>query len=308
MYLHLTIAQLTIFWPTIVGLGLAVGFVSGMFGVGGGFLITPLLMFLGIPTDVAIATGANQSVAVSASAALAQWQRGNVDGKVVGFLLVGGGAGSVLGVFAIAALRTTGQIEFVVSVCYALLLGGLGILMFVEGLSVMRRSAGATSGSTRRSRSHYRFIHGLPFKTRFRHSKLYMSVIPPLALGVIVGLMGAVMGVGGGFLLVPAMVYLLKMPTQIVIGTSLVQVFIVSALTTVLHATENQTVDVQLALVLLLGGVVGAHFGVKFGAEIKGEQLRALLGALIFAVGVRFALLLLLEPAEVYSVLPGTLR
>jgi uncharacterized membrane protein YfcA len=302
LYLHLTIAQLTVFWPTIVGVGLSVGFLSGMFGVGGGFLVSPLLMFLGIPIEVAVATGANQAAATSASAATAQWRYGNVDLRMSGLLILGGGVGSFIGVFIVSALRAAGQIEFVVSVCYAMLLGTLGLLMFIEGVSAMRQSMRNTGSTSRLSRSHHSWIHGLPFKTRFRRSKLFMSIIPPLILGLIVGMLGAVMGVGGGFLLVPAMVYLLKMPTQVVIGTSLIQVLVTSSITTVLHAAENHTVDMELAFLLIIGGVIGAQWGARAGANIKSEQLRALLGMMVFAVGVRFALILLLPPTEVFSI------
>lgn len=301
MYLHLTIAQLTVFWPTIIGVGMAVGFLSGMFGVGGGFLISPLLMFLGIPTEVAVATGANQSVATSASAASAQWRYGNVDLKMAAYLMAGGGVGSLTGVHLVSALRSLGQIEFVISICYAVLLGTLGLTMLLEGLAVMRKARRAGATPAKLSRSQHSWIHGLPFKTRFTRSKLYMSVIPPIVLGVIVGMLGAVMGVGGGFLLVPAMVYLLKMPTQVVIGTSLIQVLVISAMTTVLHAAENHSVDVVLAFLLIIGGVVGAVFGAQASTRIKAEQLRMLLGLMVFAVGVRFALLLVLEPSELFS-------
>ncbi|MBU2531393.1 MAG: sulfite exporter TauE/SafE family protein, partial [Alphaproteobacteria bacterium] len=264
---------MTVFWPTIVGVGLAVGVLSGMFGVGGGFLISPLLMFLGIPTEVAVATGANQAAATSASAATAQWKSGNVDLKMAGLLLGGGALGSFLGVFLVSALRAIGQIEFVISVCYALLLGTLGLLMLIEGASVIRRSRRTTAGTALRSRTQHTWIHGLPFKTRFPRSKLYMSVIPPLVLGVIVGILGAVMGVGGGFLLVPAMVYLLKVPTQVVVGTSLIQVLVISSITTILHAYQNKTVDMELAILLIVGGVIGAQWGARAGARIKSEQL-----------------------------------
>lgn len=304
MYFHLTIAQLAVFAPTVIGIGLAVGFLSGLFGVGGGFLITPLLMFLGIPTDVAVATGANQAVATSASAAIAQWQRGNVDLKVGMLLLAGGFIGSFLGVFLVSALRGLGQIDFAIAVCYAVLLGTLGMLMLIEGVMAMRRVSGQVPVGGRRSRSHYGWIHGLPLKTRFPRSKLYMSAIPPVMLGGVVGALGAVMGVGGGFVLVPAMVYLLKMPTQVVIGTSLVQVLAVSSLATILHATENKTVDVELAVLLIVGGVIGAQLGARAGEHIKAEQLRALLGILVFAVGLRFAAQLVMQPSELFSLAP----
>ena len=301
MYFYLTIAQMAVAWPVVIGIGWAVGFLSGLFGVGGGFLITPLLMFIGIPTEVAVATGANQAVATSASAAIAQWQRGNVDLKIGMLLLVGGGVGAVLGVGLVSVLRSVGQIDFAIAICYAVLLGILGTLMLVEGGMAMRRSAMAVPAGRARSRSHYAWVHGLPFKMRFPRSKLYMSALPPVVLGAIVGILGALMGVGGGFILVPAMVYLLKMSTQVVVGTSLVQVAAVSALATLLHATQNHTVDVELALLLIIGGVVGAQFGAKFGSQIKSEQLRALLGLIVLAVGIRFALQLVLEPSELYG-------
>lgn len=301
MYIYLTIAEMAVFWPVIIGIGWAVGFISGLFGVGGGFLITPLLLFIGIPTEVAVATGANQAVATSASAALTQWQRSNVDLKVGALMLAGGAVGAVFGVLLVSVLRSLGQIDFFIAVCYAVLLGTLGLLMVIEGSVAIRRSLGKNAGARRPSHVHYAWVHGLPFKMRFPRSKLYMSVIPPLILGVFVGILGAVMGVGGGFLLVPAMVYLLKMPTQVVIGTSLVQVAVVSALATMLHATQNHSVDIELAVLLIIGGVVGAQLGARAGAQIKSEQLRALLGIIVLAVGIRFALQLVLRPTDLYS-------
>ena len=301
MFVHLTIAQMAVFAPTVIGIGFAVGFLSGLFGVGGGFLITPLLMLLGVPTAVAVATGANQAVATSASAALAQWMRGNVDFKMAGFLIAGGGVGSWLGVYAVKALSTFGQTDLVVAICYAVLLGLLGAFMLAEGGSaILRRWRPQASGKPI-SRAHHTWIHRLPLKTRFRTSKLYMSVIPPIALGVLVGVLGAVMGVGGGFILVPAMVYLLKIPTRVVIGTSLVQVVVVSTLVTILHATNTHAVDVQLAALLILGGVIGAPLGAQAGMRIQAEELRALLGLLVLSVGARFALQLLLEPDEPFN-------
>lgn len=301
MYLHLTIAQLTVFWPFVVGSGLLVGFLSGLFGVGGGFLMSPILMFIGIPTTVAISTGANQSVATSVTAALAQWRLGNVDLKMSTFLLVGGATGSLIGVQLVAVLKTVGQFELVVSLAYAILLGSLGTLMAVEGINAILGQRKAATANARRRRSHHSWIHGLPWKTRFPRSKLYMSGIPPVALGFVVGAIGAIMGVGGGFILVPAMVYLLKMPTQVVIGTSLIQVSIISAVTTFLHAAQLNTVDLQLAILLIIGGVIGAQGGAYLSTKIKAEQLRALLGLLVLAVGFRFVLMLVLEPGDVFS-------
>lgn len=301
MYLYLTIAQMSVFWPLVIGIGWAVGFLSGLFGVGGGFLITPLLMFIGIPTEVAVATGANQAIATSASAASAQWQRGNVDLKMGGLLLAGGGIGAILGVFVVSGLRSIGQVDFVIAICYTVLLGTLGLLMLIEGANAIRRARGGKPVGGAAARAHYGWVHGLPLKMRFPRSKLYMSAIPPVLLGAFVGILGAVMGVGGGFVLVPAMVYLLKMPTQVVIGTSLVQVAAVSALATLFHAAQNKTVDMELAALLILGGVAGAQWGAQFGAQIKSEQLRALLGIIVLAVGIRFALQLVLQPSDVFG-------
>jgi uncharacterized membrane protein YfcA len=301
MYLHLSIAQLTVLWPLVVGAGFAVGLLSGLFGVGGGFLISPILMFIGIPTEVAISSGANQSVAASASAAMAQWRLGNVDLRMSMLLLAGGTVGSLSGVQVVAALRTIGQIELVISLAYAFLLGSLGSLMAIEGINALRAARKEAGGERRRRRQHYAWVHGLPWKMRFPRSKLYMSVVPPIVLGFIVGNLGAIMGVGGGFLLVPAMVYILKMPTQVVVGTSLIQVSIVSAFTTFLHAYNLQTVDIELAMLLIVGGVIGAQWGSRMSTKIKAEQLRALLGLLVLLVGFRFVLLLLMEPADAYS-------
>ncbi len=299
MYLHLSIAQLTVLWPLVVGAGFAVGLLSGLFGVGGGFLISPILMFIGIPTEVAISSGANQSVATSASAAMAQWRLGNVDLRMSMLLLAGGTVGSLSGVQVVAALRTIGQIELVISLAYAFLLGSLGSLMAIEGINALRAARKEAGGERRRQ--HYAWVHGLPWKMRFPRSKLYMSVVPPIVLGFIVGNLGAIMGVGGGFLLVPAMVYILKMPTQVVVGTSLIQVSIVSAFTTFLHAYNLQTVDIELAMLLIVGGVIGAQWGSRMSTKIKAEQLRALLGFLVLLVGFRFVLLLLMEPADAFS-------
>jgi len=301
MYIHLVIANIAVFVPTVIGIGWAVGFLSGLFGVGGGFLVTPLLMFIGIPTDVSVATGACQAVATSASAALAQWRQNNVDLKVAGFLIAGGIVGAVLGVFLVAALRSLGQIDATVAVCYALLLGSLGLMMSVEGATAIIRASSSAQHPVRRSKSHFAWIHGLPLKTRFHRSKLYMSAIPPVTLGCFVGILSAVMGVGGGFVLVPAMVYLLKMPTRVVVGTSLVQVVAVSSATTFAHASENKTVDVELAILLIIGGVIGAHLGARIGQRLPSEKLRLLLGLLVLAVGARFALGLIIEPSELYT-------
>jgi len=296
--IYLPIAGLSIDAFLVIGVGLAVGVLSGLFGVGGGFLITPILLVLGIPIEVAIATGAAQTVATAASGSYSQWQAGNLDLKMGLLLLIGGVVGSLGGVQLVALLLRTGQIELVVSLCYVVLLGILGALMLIEGTRAIWKSRGGrVVASTRRRHS---WVHNLPYKTRFTRSKLYMSMLPPLGLGVFVGLLGAVMGVGGGFVAVPFMVYALAMPTKVVIGTSLFQVFVTSAMATVMQAQQNYSVDVLLALLLIIGGVVGAQIGVRAGRGLKAEQLRALLGLLVLSVSVRIAIGLIVTPTELF--------
>jgi uncharacterized protein len=283
----------------IVGVGFAVGFLSGMLGVGGGFLITPLLVVLGIPIDVAVATGANQAVATSASGTLAQWVQGNVDLKMGALLCAGGLTGAVLGVRLLAFLKMSGHVDVVVSVCYVVLLGSIGVLMLVEGGRAILRSRGGMDLAARRRR--HIWIHSLPLKTRFARSKLYMSLLPPAVLGVVVGVLGALMGVGGGFVAVPIMVYLFGMPTRVVVGTSLFLVFATSMLTTVLQSWQNQSVDVVLAVLLMAGGVIGAQLGTRAGHNMPGEQIRAMLGLLVLAVSLRIAIGLIATPAQPFS-------
>ncbi len=301
--IYLPIAELSVNMLTIIGMGAAVGFLSGMFGVGGGFLMTPLLIFSGVPAAVAVATEANQIVASSVSGALAQWRRNNVDLKMGTVLLIGGGIGTAGGVQLVKILRETGQIELIIALLYVIFLGAVGILMLIESVNALRKARTGTAPSRRRPGQHG-WIHGLPFKMRFQRSKLYISAIPPLLLGLLVGLLASIMGVGGGFIMVPAMIYLLRMPTNVVIGTSLFQIIFVTAFATILHATTNQTVDVILALLLMVGGVIGAQFGVVAGQKLRGDQLRALLAILVLGVAVRLFFSLVLEPAELYSIGP----
>lgn len=302
MQIYLPIAEISVNLFAILAMGGAVGFLSGMFGVGGGFLMTPLLIFTGIPPTVAVATGANQIVASSVSGALAQWRRGNVDIKLGTLLLIGGIVGAVLGVQLMTWLRQMGQVDLVIQLAYVTFLGVIGGLMLVESLNAIRRQRYGSASRARKSR--HSWVHGFPLKLRFHHSKLYMSAIPPVVLGVMIGLLVAIMGVGGGFISVPAMIYLLRIPTNIVLGTSLFQIVFVTALVTVLHATSNQTVDILLALMLMIGGVVGAQFGVRAGQHLRGEHMRALLGFMVLAVCVRMAIDLIIKPDEVYSLSP----
>jgi uncharacterized membrane protein YfcA len=301
LQIYLPIAELSVNILVILGMGAAVGFLSGMFGVGGGFLMTPLLIFHGIPPAVAVATEANQIVASSVSGALAQWRRGNVDIRMGTVLLLGGLVGAFVGVQLVKLLRQVGQIDLLISLSYVTFLGIIGGVMLLESVRALRKARAGAPVSTRRSGRH-NWIHGLPLKIRFHRSKLYISAIPPFVIGALVGLLAAIMGVGGGFIMVPAMIYLLRVPTNVVVGTSLFQIIFVTSVTTVLHATTNQTVDVVLALVLMIGGVIGAQFGANAGQKLRGEQLRALLALMVLAVSIRLAIGLVVEPDELFSI------
>jgi len=299
MQIYLPIAEMSVSVFLLLGMGAGVGFLSGLFGVGGGFLTTPLLIFIGVPPAIAVGTGANQIVAASVSGALAHWRRGNVDLKMGMVLLAGGIVGSGAGVWLFAYLRRIGQIDATISLSYVVFLGIVGGLMLVEALRAnLRRQR--PGGARRKLHQHY-WVHGLPFKMRFQRSKLYISALLPLAIGFLVGMLAAIMGVGGGFIMVPAMIYLLGMPTMVVVGTSIFQIIFVTANVTFLQATANQTVDVVLALLLLAGAVVGAQLGTRVGARLRGDQLRGLLAVMVLAVSAKLVLDLILEPGELYS-------
>lgn len=299
---YLPIAEMSVNLFVLLGMGAAVGFLSGMFGVGGGFLITPLLIFYNIPPAVAVATGANQIVASSVSGVLSHFKRGGVDVKLAAVLLVGGVAGATLGIWIYSFLRDIGQLDLIVSILYVAFLGTVGGLMLAESLRAMRRAKSGATVSLRKPGQH-NWVHRLPLKMRFKASKLYVSVIPVLLLGALIGILSSVMGVGGGFIMVPAMIYLLKVPTKVVIGTSLFQIIFVAAYTTIVQAVTNQTVDVVLALLLMLGGVIGAQYGARAGQRLRGEQLRALLAGLVLLVALRLAYTLFVVPDEVYSLI-----
>ncbi|MGD9784601.1 MAG: sulfite exporter TauE/SafE family protein [Hyphomicrobiaceae bacterium] len=300
MSFYLPIAEMSANIFLYLGMGAAVGFLSGMFGVGGGFLMTPLLIFSGIPAAVAVGTEAAQIVASSVSGAIAQYRRKNVDIKMGVVLLLGGIVGSAIGVQVVKILRQIGQFELFVSLIYVTFLGIIGTLMLIEALNTMRKSKGGKV-SARRPGQHS-WIHGLPFKMRFHRSKLYISAIPPLMIGAFVGFLGAIMGVGGGFIMVPAMIYLLRVPTNVVVGTSLFQIVFVTAATTVMHATQNFTVDIVLAMLLMIGGVIGAQFGAVAGEKLNGEQLRALLAGLVLLVCLRIGYGLIVTPSDPFSI------
>ncbi|HEY8698277.1 MAG TPA: sulfite exporter TauE/SafE family protein [Rhizomicrobium sp.] len=303
MEIYLPIAEMSVRWLIVLAMGAGVGFLSGMFGVGGGFLLTPLLIFYGIPAEVAVATTASHLTASSMSGAIAQWRRRAVDLKMAGVMLAGGAAGAFAGVYLFSLLRRIGQIDIAVSVGYVVLLGSIGGLMLNESLRAMRAAKAGTPPPPRQIERNW--VDALPLKLRFRRSRLYISVLPPIALGFIVGILSAILGVGGGFIIVPAMIYFLRMPANVVMGTSLVQIVFVTATTTILQAVGNITVDIVLAFVLIVGGVVGAQYGVRMAARMPGEQLRLMLAILVLAVGARLLYGLVATPADVYSITTG---
>jgi uncharacterized membrane protein YfcA len=284
---------------TIIGLGGAVGLLSGIFGVGGGFLMTPLLIFLGVPAAVAVGTEANQIVASSVSGVMAHMRRGNVDFKMGIVLLIGGLTGSTIGVALFALLRDLGQIDVVIRISFILFLGIIGSLMLVESIRAIMRSR--QPGARRGKLHQHNWLHGLPFKMRFRKSKLYISALLPFGIGTFVGVLSAIMGVGGGFIMVPAMIYILGMPTSVVVGTSLFQIIFVTANVTFLQSVQTQTVDILLAGLLLLGAVIGAQFGTRIGAKLKGEQLRGLLALLVLLVCGKLVYDVVITPEDFYS-------
>jgi uncharacterized membrane protein YfcA len=304
MEIYLPIAEMSVHWLIILGMGAGVGFLSGMFGVGGGFLLTPLLIFYGIPSGIAVATTSSHLTASSLSGAIAQWRRRAIDFKMALVMLVGGLCGTALGVTLLGLLHRAGQSDLVISLLYVVMLGAVGGMMLNESARLLLAEREGASPPARRRGGHA-WIHGLPFKLRFRQSRLYISAIPPLALGFLVGILSALMGVGGGFIIVPAMIYVLRMPTNVVMGTSLVPIVVVTAATTILQSVQNFTVDIMLALVLIVGGTVGAQLGVRIGSRLKAEQLRFLLAILVLVVAARLFYGLVATPDALYSVSVG---
>ena len=299
MDLYLPIAERSVDAFLILGLGGGVGFLSGVFGVGGGFLMTPFLILLGMPPAVAVGTQAPQALATSISGALAQFRRRAIDTRMGWVLVLGGALGSTTGVLLFRLIRSLGHIDLFISLSYVLFLGSVGGLMLTESLRTILQSR--RSGRRRRLHRHY-WVHGLPWKVRFPESRLYISLLVPMAVGAFGGLLAAILGIGGGFVMIPLMIYLIGMPTAVVVGTSLFQIAFVSAITTLLQATLNQTVDVILALLLISGSVIGAQFGTRAGGRLKGEQLRLLLAALVLLVCGKLAFDLVVTPADPYTV------
>lgn len=298
MDIYLPIAGLSINALVLLGLGGAVGVLSGLFGVGGGFLMTPLLIFLGVPAPVAVGTGTNLVVASSVSGMMAHWRRRNVDFRMATCILSGGVAGAALGIWLFGALESAGLIDEVVALLYIVFLGAIGVLMAIESAAKLLRRP---DPRPRRAHEHL-WVHGLPFKMRFRRSKLYVSAIPPVGIGFLTGILASVMGVGGGFAMVPALIYIVGMPTSIVIGTSLLGILIVSIASCVAHAITSQTVDVMLALLLAVGAVVGAQYGSKIGSRLRAEHLRGLLALMVLTVCGRLVYELVATPDDPFRI------
>jgi uncharacterized membrane protein YfcA len=298
MYLYLPVALTSINILIPVGLGLAVGLLSGLFGVGGGFLMTPLLIMFGIPSTVAAATDSNQIVAASTSGTYAHWKVGNVDFKMGVYLLVGGFLGGIVGVQAIKLLHAMGNADFVIKMTYVLMLGIVGTYMFIESLQSMKKNKSAVvEVKEERESAVGRFLKSLPLQTRFEKSGITHSALVPVVLGGFVGVLAAIMGVGGGFLMVPIMVYMLRMPMHVVVGTSLFQILFTCIEVTFLQAYTNHSVDFILAVLLLLGSTVGAQVGAVFGRKLKGEQLKILLAIIVLVVTVKIIFELTLTPS-----------
>jgi uncharacterized membrane protein YfcA len=296
--IYLPIADIPVNIFLILAMGAAVGFVSGMFGIGGGFLMTPLLIFIGIAPAVAVASVTSHIAASSFSGAISYWRRRAIDPMLAVVLLTGGTIGTMLGVSTFTYLRSLGQLDLMIALSYVVLLTTVGALMLLEGMRAIMR----THRGTPPPRRTHSWIHTLPLKMRFKRSKIYLSVIPVVIVGILIGFLGAIMGIGGGFILVPVMIYLLRVPTSTVIGTSMVLTLATMLFATVLHAVTNHLVDAVLALILMVGGVAGAQFGARAGQKIRGEQLRLLLGLLILAVGIRFAVELVIRPDELFTI------
>ncbi len=306
MPIYLPIAEMSQSLPLLLALGFAIGVISGLFGIGGGFIMTPMLIFLGIPAGTAVGTGAAQVAASSVSSAVGHFRRGNIDVLMGLYLVVGGVIGAAAGVELQQVLKALGQLDLFTTLTYVLMLGIIGVLMLIESVNYIRRTAAGGSPPSMRRAGQHSLIQRLPFKRRFRTSKLYISAVPPVAMGGLVGLLTAIMGVGGGFVLIPALIYILRVPTRIALGTSSFQIIFVTVFATLLQAVRNHSVDVMLAAPLIAGGVLGAQLGVHLSERMKAEQLRAALALLVLAVAVRMAFDLVAEPAEHFAIqLPG---
>jgi uncharacterized membrane protein YfcA len=303
MPFYLPIAEVSVNMVLVVGLGMTVGILSGMFGVGGGFILTPLLFMIGIPPAIAVGTQGTLIVASSFSGLLVHLKRKTVDFSMGLVLLAGGLIGSTIGVQVFAFLKSLGQVDLLINLCYVFLLGIVGSLMLIEAVNAYRRRASNTYVPAKRKK--HSWVQGLPLRMRFRASQMYISALPPFVIGVFVGILSAVMGVGGGFLMLPAMIYIIGMPTKVVIGTSLFQITLMSIYTTLMHAVENQSVDFVLGFLLLVGGVIGAQIGSRVGAKLNADTLRILLSLLVVGISLKLAVGLVLQPVEIYALFPA---
>ena len=301
MQIYLPIADLPVNIFLLLGMGLAVGFISGMFGIGGGFLMTPLLIFIGVTPAVAVASVASHIAASSFSGAISYWRKNALDVMLAVMLLIGGIIGTASGVWLFTTLRRLDQLDLLIGLSYVTLLGIVGGLMFYEGARAILREYHGMPAMPRRPGSHTWF-HGLPLKMRFKRSKIYVSTVPVMVIGFLIGFIGSIMGIGGGFLLVPMLIYFLRVPTSTVIGTSMVLTLVTMASATVMHAATNHLVDALLAFILMVGGVIGAQFGARTGQKMRAERLRLLLGLLVLAVGLRFAYALIVQPEDLFSI------
>ncbi len=301
MQIYLPIADIPVNVFLVLGMGLAVGFISGMFGIGGGFLMTPLLIFVGISPAVAVASVTAHIAASSSSGAITYWRRNAVDPALALMLLAGGILGTAAGVWLFSVLRSLDQLDLTIGLSYVALLGVVGALMIAESVRAIARQRQGKPATIRRGGTHT-WVHKLPLKMRFKRSKIYVSAIPVWGIGFLIGFIGAILGIGGGFILVPMLIYFLRVPTATVIGTSMVLTLITMASATVMHAVTNHLVDAVLAFILMIGGVTGAQFGARAGQNMRGERLRLLLGLLVFAVGLRFAYQLVVQPGDMFSI------
>jgi uncharacterized membrane protein YfcA len=299
--IYLPIADLPVNVFLVLGMGIAVGFISGMFGIGGGFLMTPLLIFIGVSPAVAVASVASHIAASSFSGTISYWRRGTIDIALAMMLLSAGIIGTAVGVWLFTVLRAVDQLDLVIGLSYVTLLTTVGVAMIYESVRAVRRAHHGLPATLRRPGSH-NWVHGLPFKLRFKRSKIYVSAIPVWTIGFFIGFVGAIMGIGGAFILVPMLIYFLRVPTATVIGTSMLLTLVTMASATVMHAATNHLVDAVLALILMAGGVMGAQFGARTGQKMRSERLRLLLGLLVFAVGLRFAYELVVQPDDLYSI------
>jgi uncharacterized membrane protein YfcA len=301
LQIYLPIADLPVNIFVVLGMGLAVGFISGMFGIGGGFLMTPLLIFIGISPAVAVASVASHIAASSFTGAINYWRRRAIDVALAMMLLAAGIIGTATGVWLFTMLRAVDQLDLVIGLSYVTLLTTVGVIMIREAVQAELRARRGKPATLRRPGSH-NWVHGLPLKMRFKRSKIYVSAIPVWGIGFFIGFIGAILGIGGGFLLVPMLIYFLRVPTATVIGTSMVLTLVTMASATVMHAATNHLVDALLALILMIGGAFGAQFGARTGQKMRGERLRLLLGLLVFAVGLRFAYELVVQPDDIYTI------